>query len=53
MWNVPENLTGLPYPFFPSCSLSLFPAIIDQNFKRMSFSQETILLFLKVFFIKQ
>lgn len=53
MWNVPENLTVLPYPFFPSCLLGLFPVIIDQNFKRMSFSQETIFVFSKVFSIKQ
>lgn len=52
-WNVPNNLTVLPYLSSPSCSLSLLPVSVDQNFERISFSRETLLLFLKVFSIKQ
>lgn len=47
-WNMPVDLTVIPYHPSPSCSLSLLPVSLAQNFKRIFFSWEKLLLFLKV-----
>lgn len=37
-WNMPDNLTVIPYHSSPTCSLSLLPVSLAQNFKRIFFS---------------